>query len=121
MRKVFVILGATLMAAATVQTAAASDRRHVRKARPAPITQSVREIQRRVLAVATDRARLVALRQRRDVGTGGTVMLETQRDRAQLPPRHHCEEPLRRRFHGEWIAAKSEARLRLLKHSTWRQ
>src|SRR3984893_6264811 len=30
------------------------------------------------------------------------------------PPRH-CEEPLRRRFHGEWIATKSEARLRLQK------
>src|SRR5215204_1129947 len=27
----------------------------------------------------------------------------------------HCEELLRRRFHGGWIAAKSEARLRLLK------
>src|SRR5258708_2187706 len=27
----------------------------------------------------------------------------------------HCEEHLRRRFHGEWIATKSEARLRLQK------
>jgi hypothetical protein len=39
------ILGATLIAAATIQTAAANDRRHVRKAQPvpAPITQSVRD------------------------------------------------------------------------------
>src|SRR5216683_5982834 len=28
--------------------------------------------------------------------------------------RRHCEERLRRRFHGEWIATRSEARLRLL-------
>jgi hypothetical protein len=27
----------------------------------------------------------------------------------------HCEERSERRFHGEWIAPKSEARLRLLK------
>jgi hypothetical protein len=27
----------------------------------------------------------------------------------------------RRRFHGEWIATESEARLRLQNHSTWRQ
>ena len=43
MRKTFAILGATLIAAATVQTAAASDRHHARKAQPAPITQSVRD------------------------------------------------------------------------------
>lgn len=43
MRKSFVILGAILIAAATVQTAAASNRHHVRKAQPAPITQSVRD------------------------------------------------------------------------------
>ncbi|MGX1324482.1 hypothetical protein AB7M17_007935 [Bradyrhizobium sp. USDA 377] len=43
MRKTFAILGAVLIAAATVQTAAASDRRHARKAHPAPITQSVRD------------------------------------------------------------------------------
>ena len=43
MRKTFAILGATLIAAATIQTAAASDRHHVRKAHPAPITQSVRD------------------------------------------------------------------------------
>lgn len=36
-------LGATLIAAATIQTAAANDRRHVRKAQPHPITQSVRD------------------------------------------------------------------------------
>jgi hypothetical protein len=43
MRKTFAILGATLIAAATIQTAAAGDRHHVRKAHPAPITQSVRD------------------------------------------------------------------------------
>src|SRR6202035_2097763 len=31
----------------------------------------------------------------------------------------HCER--QRRFHGEWIAAKSDARLRLLKTTHWRQ
>jgi hypothetical protein len=43
MQKIFVILGATLIATATIQTAAASDRHHTRKAPPAPITQSVRD------------------------------------------------------------------------------
>ena len=43
MRKTFIIVGATLIAAATIQTAAANDRRHVRKAQPHPITQSVRD------------------------------------------------------------------------------
>jgi hypothetical protein len=43
MQKTFTILGATLVAAVTIQTAAASDRHHVRKAQPAPITQSVRD------------------------------------------------------------------------------
>ena len=43
MRKTFAILGATLIAAATIQTAAASERRHIRKPQPAPITQSVRD------------------------------------------------------------------------------
>ncbi|WP_084302383.1 hypothetical protein [Bradyrhizobium sp. WSM2254] len=43
MQKTFAILGATLIAAATIQTAAASDRHHSRKAQPAPITQSVRD------------------------------------------------------------------------------
>lgn len=43
MRKTFAILGATLIAAATVQTAAASDRHHARKAQRAPITQSIRD------------------------------------------------------------------------------
>jgi hypothetical protein len=43
MHKTFAILGATLIAAATIQTAAASDRHHARKAQPAPITQSVRD------------------------------------------------------------------------------
>ncbi|QOG18655.1 MULTISPECIES: hypothetical protein [Bradyrhizobium] len=42
MQKSFAILGATLIAAVTIQTAAASDRHHVRKAHPAPVTQSVR-------------------------------------------------------------------------------
>jgi len=36
MQKTFIILGATLIAAATIQTAAANDRRHVRKAQPVP-------------------------------------------------------------------------------------
>ncbi|MET4388133.1 hypothetical protein ABIB73_003895 [Bradyrhizobium sp. F1.4.3] len=43
MQKTFTILGATLVAAITIQAAAASDRHHVRKAHPAPITQSVRD------------------------------------------------------------------------------
>jgi len=43
MRRTFVILGATVMAAATIQTAAANNRHHVRKAQPAPITPSVRD------------------------------------------------------------------------------
>ncbi|APG10324.1 hypothetical protein ACT4MK_26925 [Bradyrhizobium barranii] len=43
MRKTFAILGVTLIAAATIQTAAASDRHHRSKAQPAPITQSVRD------------------------------------------------------------------------------
>ena len=43
MHKTFTILGATLIAAITVQSAAAGDRHHVRKAQPAPITQSVRD------------------------------------------------------------------------------
>ena len=43
MQKTFTIIGATLVAAVTIQTAAASDRHHVRKAQPAPITQSVRD------------------------------------------------------------------------------
>ena len=43
MHKTFAILGAALIAAATIQAAAASDRHHARKAQPAPITQSVRD------------------------------------------------------------------------------
>jgi hypothetical protein len=43
MQRAFTILGATLIAAITIQSTAASDRRHVRKAHPAPITQSVRD------------------------------------------------------------------------------
>ncbi|MCK1387270.1 hypothetical protein [Bradyrhizobium sp. 21] len=43
MKKTFAILGAMLIASAAIQTAAASDRHHVRKAQPAPITQSVRD------------------------------------------------------------------------------
>ena len=42
MQKTF-ILGATLIAAATIQTAAANDRHHGSKAQPDPITQSVRD------------------------------------------------------------------------------
>ncbi|QPF93692.1 hypothetical protein [Bradyrhizobium commune] len=43
MQKTLAILGATLIAAATIQTAAASDRHHARKAQPAQVTQSVRD------------------------------------------------------------------------------
>lgn len=43
MQRTFVILGATLIAAVTIQTASANDRHHVRKAQPAPISQSVRD------------------------------------------------------------------------------
>ncbi len=43
MQKTLAILGVTLMTAMTIQTAAARDRNHVRKAQPAPITQSVRD------------------------------------------------------------------------------
>ena len=43
MQKIFTILGATLITAITIQAAAASNRHHVRKAQPAPITQSVRD------------------------------------------------------------------------------
>lgn len=42
MQKALIILGATLIAAVTVQSAAASDRHHVRKAYPAAVTQSIR-------------------------------------------------------------------------------
>ncbi len=43
MQKIFAILGAMLIVAAVVQTAAASDRHHARKVQRAPITQSVRD------------------------------------------------------------------------------
>ncbi|WFU83706.1 hypothetical protein QA645_13455 [Bradyrhizobium sp. CIAT3101] len=43
MEKTSTILSAALIAAVTVQTAAASDRHHVRKAQPAPISQSARD------------------------------------------------------------------------------
>jgi len=43
MQKTFALFGAMLVAAATIQTAAASDRHHARKAQPVPITQSVRD------------------------------------------------------------------------------
>lgn len=43
MQWTFAILGAMLIAAATVQTAAANGRHHARKAQRAPITQSVRD------------------------------------------------------------------------------
>lgn len=43
MQKTLAILGATLITAVTIQTAAASDRHHVRKAHAVPITQSVRD------------------------------------------------------------------------------
>lgn len=43
MQKTLTILGAALIAAVTIQTATASERHHVRKAEPAPISQSVRD------------------------------------------------------------------------------
>lgn len=43
MQKTLAILGATLITAVTIQTATASGRHHVRKAQPAPVTQSVRD------------------------------------------------------------------------------
>lgn len=43
MQKTLAILSATLITAVTIQTAAASGRHHVRKAQPAPITQSARD------------------------------------------------------------------------------
>ena len=54
MRKTFAILGATLIAAATIQTAAASDRHHGSKAQPRPDHPVGPQLQR-VLAVAADR------------------------------------------------------------------
>ncbi len=43
MQKTFTLLGTMLIAASIVQTAAASDRHHARKAQPAPVSQSVRD------------------------------------------------------------------------------
>lgn len=43
MQTTFAILGVTLITAITIQAAAAKDRHHVRKAQPAPITQSARD------------------------------------------------------------------------------
>jgi hypothetical protein len=43
MQRTFTILGATLIAAVTIQSAAASDRHHIRKVHPAPIAQSARD------------------------------------------------------------------------------
>lgn len=43
MQKTLAVLGAMLLTAITIQTAAASDRHHVRKAPSAPIAQSVRD------------------------------------------------------------------------------
>ncbi|WP_426408369.1 hypothetical protein [Bradyrhizobium ganzhouense] len=43
MQKTLAILSATVITAMTVQTAAASDRHHARKAQPSPITQSARD------------------------------------------------------------------------------
>lgn len=43
MQKTLAILGATLITAVTIQTAAASDHHHVRKAHAVPITQPVRD------------------------------------------------------------------------------
>lgn len=43
MQKTLAILGATLITAVTIQTAAASGRHHVRKAQHAPVTRSARD------------------------------------------------------------------------------
>lgn len=43
MQKILAILGVTLITAIAIQTAAANERHHVRKARPAPVAQSVRD------------------------------------------------------------------------------
>lgn len=43
MQKTLAILGATLITAVTIQTAAASDRHYVRKAHAVPITQPARD------------------------------------------------------------------------------
>ncbi len=43
MQKTLALLGATLMTAVTIHTAAASDRHHVRKAQPAAISQALRD------------------------------------------------------------------------------
>ncbi|MCK1711349.1 MULTISPECIES: hypothetical protein [unclassified Bradyrhizobium] len=43
MRTTFTIFGAALIAAITIQAAAANDRHRVRKAQPAPITHAVRD------------------------------------------------------------------------------
>ena len=43
MRKSLSILGVALITAITIQTAAANDRHHARKAQPVPIPQSVRD------------------------------------------------------------------------------
>jgi len=43
MQKTLAILGVTLITAVTIQTAAANEHHHIRKARPAPIAQSVRD------------------------------------------------------------------------------
>jgi len=42
-QKTLALLGATLMTAVTIHTAAASDRHHVRKAQPAAISQALRD------------------------------------------------------------------------------
>lgn len=84
MQKTLAILGAALIAAITIQTAAASDRHHARRAQPAPITQSVRDFQCSHVAIAADHPRLVALCQRRDVGACGEMMLENRARLRQL-------------------------------------
>ncbi|WGD54792.1 hypothetical protein QA641_13270 [Bradyrhizobium sp. CB1650] len=43
MRTTYTILGATLIAAITIHIAEGSDRHHTRKAKSAPVTQSVRD------------------------------------------------------------------------------
>lgn len=43
MQKTLALLGAALITAISIQTAAANDRHHVRKAQPAPIARSVRD------------------------------------------------------------------------------
>ena len=76
MQKTLALLGATLMTAVTIHTAAASDRHHVRKAQPAAISQALRDSNAAMWPSQPTAPGLVPLRQRRTVGPGRKVTLE---------------------------------------------